>query len=206
MAEVERGLIGVIIGEGRLFLIRAHEIIHGGEAFGGGKIVRHRVLIVETVLALLLKIGDGGEDGSVPLGGVDPAGREGTAIAQVFHIEKNVLPNIPRRDEKAMNRFRQTTFFDRPRRCHHGLRDDLTAINTASGEVKAFPFDISMIQGSRGGPQLEDPHDTVDGRDGGRLAFVAPIHRIRRIDRSHRGQFSPHSPREGPLKPSDKTV
>ena len=145
MANIERRLLRIILGERRLFRIRLHQLLRAGQAVGIGNVLRHRVGEFDAFLVMFLEAGDCRQNRALRLRDIHATGGEGTSVTQIFHVEQQILTDIAGRNEIAVDGIRQTGWSDGSRRGHQRLRDDLSAVDSASGEVQAFAVDIRMV-------------------------------------------------------------
>ena len=145
MTNVERRLFRIIFGKRRLLGKWFHKLLRAGQRFRLRYTLRHRIGELNTLLTLLLKTGDGGKNRTLSLRDIYTTSRKRAAITQILHIKQQILTNITGRNEIAMNRIRQARRRHRFGCGHHSLRNHLTAIHAASGEIQAFTIHIHMI-------------------------------------------------------------
>ena len=145
MTNVEWRLFRIIFGKRRLLGKWFHNLLRTGQCFRLRHTLRHRIGELKALLTLLLKTGDGGQNRTLSLRDIHTTSRKRAAITQILHIKQQILTNITGRNEIAMNRIRQTRRRHRFGRGHHSLRNHLTAIHAASGEIQAFTIHIRMV-------------------------------------------------------------
>ena len=108
VTDIERRLLSIEFGERRLVRIRLHQLLGAPQAFRIRHVLRHGIGEFDTGLALLLKTRDCGQNGTISLRDIHSARGERTAVAQLLHVEQQILTDIAGSDEIAVDGMRQT--------------------------------------------------------------------------------------------------